>query len=99
MTWVHYDLYEAIITDEYMDETIMSTLWHEYIMTQVVYDLPTAFSLSLSVWSTNSLVFFGTFSLEFCAAGGPPLLSFSSIDAVRFNIFTIRPPSSGQYKN
>ncbi len=37
----------------------------------MVGDLPTALSLSLTVWSTKTFVFFGTFSFTICVAGGP----------------------------
>ena len=55
-------------------------------------DLQTELSLSLIVWSTNSLVFLGTLSLTFCAAGGPNTVDFSSKFAVLFSILTSRPP-------
>ena len=54
--------------------------------------LQTAFSLSLSVWSTNSWVFFGTFSFWFWEAGGPATMSFSSNLAVLFRILIMSPP-------
>lgn len=54
--------------------------------------VPTAFSRSLIVWSTYSLVFLGILRRMLCARGGPGAESLSSNTAVLFRIFTIRPP-------
>ena len=78
-------LLEKVISYLAAMETILSFLYP-----------PTEFSLSLIIWSTNSFVFFGMFSLTLWEAGGPDAMSLLSNVAARFMIFTIRPPPSGK---
>lgn len=58
----------------------------------MVLFLQTKFSLSLTVWSTMILVFWGRLSLMPCAFGGPELESFASRGAVLLRILMIKAP-------
>ena len=63
--------------------------------------IPIGFSLSLIVWSTKSLVFFGIFNLTTLRDEGPPpgVVSFTVNFAVLFNILTSKPPPKTQAQN